>query len=114
MQRFDLNQSKLTPNFIGSWIIEPSSLCDDLITYFEVHQKKQKRGVTGSGFNPENKNSTDIAISPKEINLPGNEVLKEYFSSLFCCHKDYLMQWPFLEKIGKNESINGFGKLFLK
>ena len=108
MQRSALKKSNLTPNFIGSWIIEPLSLCDELIAYFELHREKHKKGVTGSGFNPDNKNSVDIAVSPKEINLVGNEMLKEYFFSLFACHKDYLVQWPFFEGIGGNLEIGRF------
>ena len=49
MQRISLESSSLTPNFIGSWVIEPFSLCDDLIAYFESNVAAQKAGVTGLG-----------------------------------------------------------------
>ena len=101
-------KSDLTPNFIGSWVIEPLSLCDDLIGYFETHRGNNKQGVTSSGLNLDAKNRIDISVSPKEINLPGNEVFNEYFHSLFDCHKDYIVQWPFLEEFGKNLEIGRF------
>tara|TARA_B100000745_G_C19861622_1_gene286728 strand:+ start:141 stop:341 length:201 start_codon:yes stop_codon:yes gene_type:complete len=49
MQRIALQKSTLIPNFIGSWMIEPLSLCDELITYFESNIAKQHIGVTGGG-----------------------------------------------------------------
>ena len=108
MRRVALKKSDLTPNFIGSWVIEPLSLCDDLIAYFETHRGNNKQGVTSSGLNLDAKNRIDISVSPKEINLPGNEVFNEYFHSLFDCHKDYIVQWPFLEEFGKNLEIGRF------
>ena len=96
MQRTVLQENNLNPNFIGSWMMEPTSLCDRLMDYFESHQGKQKKGTSGAGMNLGYKNSTDISISPNEISLPGNEVFEEYFKSLFDCHKDYIAQFPFL------------------
>ena len=79
MEMVTLPKQNLTPNFIGSWIMNPLSICDELITYFESNQNKQKRGVTAAGENLDSKNSIDIKISPKEIKLPGNEVFEKYF-----------------------------------
>lgn len=108
MQRTDLHKSILNPNFIGSWVMGPNSLCDDLVTYFELHQQKQKKGLIGGGLKLDSKKSIDISVSPKEINLPGNEMFRKYFDALFSCHKDYLSQWPFLEPIAKNLEIGSF------
>ena len=96
MQRLDIQKSSNSPNFIGSWSIEPLSVCDDLIDYFEEHKVDQNSGQTSAGLDLNMKNSTDIAISPNQINSPGNEVFNKYFQSLFECHKDFLSQWPFL------------------
>ena len=37
MKRSNFDKTNLTPNFIGSWIIEPL-LCDDIITYYEKNK----------------------------------------------------------------------------
>ena len=108
MQRIDLKNANLSPNFIGSWMMEPALLCDGLIDYFESHKEKQKRGATAGGLNLDAKTSTDIGISPNEINLPGNEIFNEYINNLFVCHKDYLAQWPFFGEIAENLEIGRF------
>ena len=106
--RIDLKESNLNPNFIGSWMLEPTSICDDLIDYFELNQGKQRRGMTGSGQDINTKNSMDITILPKDLKSPGNEVFIEYFNALFSCHKDYLSQWPFLKPLVKNLHLGIF------
>lgn len=108
MKRTALQKSNLQPNFIGSWILEPISLCDELIDYFELHQGKQKRGVIEFGLDLDTKNSVDITILPNEFKSPGNEVFNKYFQSLFDCHKDYLAQWTFLATLAENLEIGSF------
>jgi len=108
MQRIALQKSALIPNFIGSWMIEPLSLCDELITYFESNIAKQHIGVTGGGSNLRVKDRTDIPIAPNQLDLPGNEVFKLYINSLFTCYKDYLVQWPFLAGIAQNLEMGSF------
>ena len=108
MQRIALEKSSLIPNFIGSWMIEPLSLCDELITYFESNIAKQQIGETGGGRNLSVKDRMDISIAPNELDLPGNEVFKLYINSLFTCYKDYLVQWPFLAGIAQNLEIGRF------
>ena len=51
MQRIVLQENNLNPNFIGSWMMEQTSVCDRLIDYFELHQGEQKKGMTGAGMN---------------------------------------------------------------
>ena len=75
------------PHFIGSWTLEPFSICEDLINYFELNLAKQTKGRTLGGLNPNQKDSIDIMIKPKEIILPGNEAFKAYFEELFKCYK---------------------------
>ena len=108
MQRIALQNSTLIPNFIGSWMIEPLSLCDELITYFESNIAKQQVGVSGVGRNLSVKNRRDISIAPNQLDLPGNEVFKLYINSLFTCYKDYLVQWPFLAEIAQNLEMGSF------
>ena len=108
MEKVTLQKQNLTPNFIGSWIMNPLSICDELITYFESNQNKQKRGTSGVGKNLDIKNSIDITVSPKEIKLPGNEVFEKYFHNLFSCYKDYVLQWPFLSVFPENLQVGKF------
>ena len=98
MKRSDLGESKLTPNFIGSWIID-YSLCDEIIEYYEKNKQKQSQGVTSGGMDLAIKDRRDITLTPQELNLPENIKYKIYFKSLFECYKDYNLQWPFLSEI---------------
>ncbi len=107
MKRADLGKTNLTPNFIGSWFIEPN-LCEEIIEYFENNKHKQRQGSTTGGINLENKNRQDINISAKELILPENKIYKIYFESLFECYKDYNIQWPFLSGIVNRLDIGNF------
>tara|TARA_Y100001968_G_scaffold112514_1_gene101968 strand:+ start:8574 stop:9176 length:603 start_codon:yes stop_codon:yes gene_type:complete len=109
MQRLTFENTNLNPNFVGSWIIEPTSICDEIIEYFEINQTKHAQGVTISGLNKNHKNRTDITLLPKEINHEKNKIFKTYFNLLFECYKDYHAQWPLLKKsIGGNLKIGRF------
>ena len=107
MKRSNFGKTNLTPNFIGSWIIEPL-LCDDIITYYEKNKLKQKQGQTSGGLDLETKNRRDISLSPKELKLPENQIFKIYFESLFKCYEDYNIQWPILSEIVNNLNIGMF------
>ena len=108
MKRSYLVESKLTPNFIGSWVID-YSLCDEIIAYYEKNKQKQVQGVTSGGIiNLATKDRRDITLTPKELNLPENEIYKIYFKSLFECYKDYNLQWPFLSGIVNHLDIGSF------
>ena len=107
MKRSDLDKGSLTPNFIGSWIIDPA-LCEKIIEYFEENKHKQHQGITTSGLNLETKNRQDISLSPKKLNFPENKIYEEYFVSLFECYKDYNLQWPFLSTIVNHLDIGSF------
>ena len=108
MERVSIAKSNLNPDFIGSWIIKPTSLCDDLIDYFEENKGKQKKGISLSGLNSKIKDSMDITIKPKEILLPGNEIFKKYFDELFLCERDYVEQWPFINTVSQKFEIGPF------
>ena len=108
MKRITLQKTNLNPNFIGSWLIEPPLLCEELIAYFEAHAAEQKIGATSGGKNLDFKDRVDISIAPNELNLPGNELIKTYIDSLFTCYKDYLVQWPFLKGMEKELEIGVF------
>ena len=108
MEKVILPTQNLTPTFIGSWTMNPLSICDELIAYFELNKNKQKKGTTASGLNLDTKNSTDITIHPKDINLPGNEVFEKYFHTLFSCYQEYVIEWPFLMTFPDNLQIGSF------
>ena len=108
MKRITTKDGLKNPTFISSWIIEPPSLCDKLIDYFELNKKDQKAGSSISGINTNIKDSTDISIKPKDILLPGNEIFNQYFEELFECHKDYISQWSFLKDNPKKFEIGVF------
>lgn len=107
MKRSDLGKTNLTPNFIGSWTIEPS-LCNEIISYFENNKQKQTQGTTSEGIDLEVKNRQDISLTPEELKLPENKVFKLYFESLFECYKDYNIQWPYLSLIASRLDIGKF------
>ena len=108
MKKVAIDLGNKNPNFIGSWTIEPTLICDDLISYFELNIPKQNSGRTGSGVNLDIKDSVDITIKPKEIILPGNEAFKLYFDQLFECYKNYVEDWTFLNQISERLEIGSF------
>ena len=108
MKRVILKNSNFSPHFIGSWNLESLELCDELVNYFELNTNKQKKGVTQSGINQNIKKSVDISINPNEIKLPKNKIFQSYFDALFHCHKDYLLQWPFLASFASKVEIGRF------
>jgi len=107
MKRSTLNIQNLNPNFIGSWQID-SSLCDDIVTYFENNKLKQTQGGTSEGIDLNIKDRQDIAINPKDLKDAENKILRRYFQNLFDCYKDYNLQWPFLASIVNNLEIGSF------
>ncbi len=108
MKKVIIKTNNLSPHFIGSWTIEPFSICEDLINYFENNLAKQTKGSTIKGVNPNIKDSMDIRITPNEIILPGNEVFKTYFEKLFECYKNYIDEWPFLKDFAEGLEIGAF------
>ena len=61
-----LDNGNLTPNFIGSWIIEPS-LCDDIIAYYEENKQNKIQGSASVDIKLEAKNRQDITLSPNSF-----------------------------------------------
>lgn len=108
MEKISLQKQKVSPNFIGSWIMSPLSISDELISYFESNKKKQHSGVTMAGVNLDVKNSTDIIITPKEIKSPGNKVFETYFHALYSCFQDYVKEWPFLTSFAEKLQVSSF------
>lgn len=108
MKRIDLAPSGATPHFIGSWQIEPTTVCNELIEFFESHPENHTHGQTGSGLNVAAKTSTDLAIRPRELELPDHQPVRDYLKMLFSCYQDYLQQWPFLGSVLARIDIGSF------
>jgi prolyl 4-hydroxylase len=108
MKRIALEPARISPTFIGSWMLDRPALCDELIVYFEKHVGKQSAGITGAGLDLSVKDRVDIPIAPNELHLPGNEPLEAYIDGLHKCYADYLVQWPFLKNMGTNLEISTF------
>ncbi len=111
IKSFQLEESNLSPNFIGSWIID-NSLCNELVVYFENNQAKLSQGFVGNNgnsvLNLDAKNTIDLRITPKEINLPKNKLLKIYFDNLFECYKDFSDKWTHLKMMARRLDISAF------
>ena len=108
MKRIEIDKPAADPHFIGSWTLEHLALCDELITFFETQLGNHTKGQTASGLNTQSKNSTDLAIRPKDLKLPDHQPVQDYIEALFACHKDYLEQWPFLKDIIPIVDIGSF------
>ncbi len=108
MKNIIITKNNLNPHFIGCWQLEPLSICDEIINYFEVNSSKQTTGKTTDGVNLNFKDSIDIRIAPKEILIPGNEIFKLYFEKLFECYKHYIEEWPFLKDLAQGLEIGSF------
>lgn len=108
MKRLALNDAGLTPTFIGSWAMEPLSLCDELITYFEENVSLQRLGSTSAGIDSSIKDRIDLTMSPSDLSQPQNEVFTRYFDNLFSCYREYLREWPFLRRVSQTLEIGRF------
>lgn len=108
MKRIEIDKPGADPHFIGSWTLERLALCDELITFFETQPKNHTKGQTASGLNTQSKNSTDLAIRPRDLQSPDHQPVRDYIEALFACHKDYLEQWPFLKDIIPTVDIGSF------
>ncbi len=106
--RIEIEAASAIPHFIGSWIIQPLSLCDDLIRFFEEHPDNQAQGKTAGGLNLEAKNSIDLTIRPRELPQHDHQPVRAYLDALFACHQDYLQQWPFLQNVLSKAEISSF------
>lgn len=108
MKRLELETPKASPHFIGAWQLEPQTLCEDLITFFESHPNLQTQGKTAGGLNTEAKLSTDLSIRPRDLDDAAFQPVRLYIDALFECYRDYLQQWPFLSKFLNEAELGSF------
>ena len=79
MNRISLEKKGDYPNFIGSWFIEPTCLCDEIIDFFESNQEKQSVGTLANGTRNDNvKKTTDITIYPSDTKLETYNSINKY------------------------------------
>ncbi len=108
LQRFPIDKACTLPSFIGSWILEPREICDELIGFFEAHPELHTQGKTAGGLNLESKKSMDITIRPRELGHSDHKPPRDYLNGLFECYQDYLQQWPFLNNVLPKPDISSF------
>ena len=99
MKRIETSNSSNTPNFIGSWILKDTDMCDEIIEFFEANPSDQGAGTTGGGVDESQKKTTDIPIKPKQLEQEKYKIFKTYINNVVNCFNDYKEQWPFLNTI---------------
>ena len=82
-------------NFIGEFFIDDLSVCDDLIDYFHNSEYANTRGmkgqgITGNGYDPKVKVSTDLEITLDVNDSP----CVRYMEQLQKCVKKYIDMFP--------------------
>ena len=87
MKRIELEKASTIPHFIGSWFIEPLSLCNELIDFFETHRENHTQGKMAGGLNLESKRSIDLSIRPHDLEQTDHKPLRDYIEALFACHQ---------------------------
>ena len=99
MQRIETSNSSNTPNFIGSWILKDTDMCDEIVNFFETNPSDQGVGTIGGGVDESQKKTTDIPIKPKQLEQEKYKIFKTYINNVVNCFNDYKEQWPFLNTI---------------
>lgn len=108
MNRVHLNSDTETPHFVGSWMIKPQSICDDIVKCFEAHSERHTEGCSEKGLCLETKKSTDFSVLPRDLSLPDYLPIRQYLEILSECHEDYLRQWPFLRTVLARAELGSF------
>ena len=108
IDRLSLEGSK-NPNFVGCWMMKNTSICDNLIELFECKKNTHRPGLVGDGIARETvKKSTDIAISPHDLEDESFSDVSSYIEHLKVCYLDYLEQWDFLKSFLPKVHIGQF------
>ena len=55
MQRIKISTTSNTPHFIGSWRLEDTKICDQLVSFFEENPIEQNIGSIGGGIDESQK-----------------------------------------------------------
>lgn len=90
-------------NFICGWYTEDSKLCEDIIDYHKNSSNKYP-GLTGGGYQPVFKKSTDVIFRPDTPTL-----FNRYITHLVKVFSCYAENYPHVSKAGEwgfSENIN--------
>ena len=99
IQRIEISNTSNTPNFIGSWILKDTDMCDEIVNFFEANPTDQGAGAIGGGVDESRKKTTDIPIKPKQLEQEKYKIFNTYIKNVVNCFNDYKEQWPFLNTI---------------
>ena len=99
MQRIEIPNTVNSPNFISSWMLNDTDMCDEIVNFFEANPVEQSIGTIGGGINESQKKTTDISIKPKLLEQEKYKIFNTYIKNLVNCFNDYKEQWPFLNTI---------------
>ena len=55
MQRIEISNKSNNPNFIGSWILQDTDMCDEIVNFFEENPIYQGAGAIGGGVDESQK-----------------------------------------------------------
>lgn len=102
MKRLNIVSKKPSPSFISIWE-DRSSIYSDIIRFFEANTQLQFPGTTSGKVKIEEKQSIDMSISPDALKNESYSVIREYFSILANCYKEYVIEWPFIRSFGDLE-----------
>ncbi len=93
MRAYDLDLQKNYPCFIGSWLIEPEEICDEIISFYDKNVQLHSPGLVGLGLCEDAKKTTDLSINPKQLDEIDYDPIKRYINLLFDCYKNYNEHW---------------------
>ena len=83
-------------SFISGWKSEDSDLFDKIIDFYENNSHLQSDGVSNfDSVNKDYKNTTDIKISPKDLEKENYAVFNDYIKHIHECYKEYRKEWTF-------------------
>ena len=99
MQRIETSNSSNAPNFISSWILKDTDMCDEIVNFFEANPAYQGAGSIDGGVDESLKKTTDIPIKPKQLEQEKYKIFNTYINNVVNCFNDYKEQWPFLNTI---------------
>lgn len=97
------------PHFIGCWTIDDPHVSDGVIEVFNVNTQRVQPGAVGAGVvRPEDKQSLDLTVAPRDLETETFAPLKDYMTALNACFESYLAQWAFLEQMLERVHIGPF------
>mgnify|MGYP001403359828 FL=1 len=99
MQRIEIPNTVNSPNFISSWMLNDTDMCDEIVNFFEANPTDQGAGAIGGGVDESQKKTTDIPIKPKQLEQEKYKIFNTYINNVVNCFNDYKEQWPFLNTI---------------